>query len=194
MSNTVEIEAKMLINEKEYEKVVKSLCKNGTKEIVQTNYYLDTEDLNLEHYGLGLRIREKDNLYEFTLKAPLSEGLLEKTIILSDDEFFEILNGQNRMNSVFDFLLMLGFDINNIHVLSKLTTHRYECEYKNGILCVDKNFYDNKVDYELEFEHNSMNHALEGLKQFCEECGINHPFNKISKHQRAMQEYKNKKK
>lgn len=193
MSNSMEIEAKMLLSEKDYTMLALSIIKYKPRIMEQTNYYLETKDLKLQSYGLGLRIREKNNKYELTLKAPLSEGLLEKNCEISKEEFTEILKGKNQKNDTFDFLTILGFDINDIHVICSLTTYRIECDYDGGVLCVDKNTYGDVVDYELEMEHDSMEHAIQKLKQFCEESHV--PFtelNPINKQRRAFINYKNK--
>ncbi len=194
MSNNMEIEAKMLLSEENYTTLAGTIIKYKPRVMEQTNYYLETPDLKLQSYGLGLRIREKNNHYELTLKAPLSEGLLEKNCELSKEEFKEILNGHNMKNDTFDFLTILGFNIDEIHVICSLNTYRIECDYRGGILCVDKNNYGNKVDFELEMEADSMDNAIERLKEFCKEGNVEFTeINKITKHRRALLEYENEK-
>lgn len=194
MSNNMEIEAKMLLSEKEYLALASNILKYNPRVMQQTNYYLDTDDAKLESYGLGLRIREKNGNFEITLKAPLSEGLLEKNCPLTKDEFKSILHGENVKNSTFEFLQILGFDIDKIHVICSLSTYRIECDYDGGLLCIDKSTYGNVTDYELEMEHDSMVDAEEKLKQFCAEANVpTHELNKVTKHRRAMNEYNKKK-
>ena len=90
MANNIEIEAKVLIDEKSYQKVKEHYKKYVTSQYTQTNYYIDTTDFELRNKGIGLRIREKNNKYELTLKTPLSEGLLEKTDPITQEQFLDL--------------------------------------------------------------------------------------------------------
>ena len=78
MATNIEIEAKVLINKDEYNRIVRKLQKNILKDKVQVNYYIDTKDFQLKNAGIGLRVRALNNEYVMTLKVPMSEGLLEK--------------------------------------------------------------------------------------------------------------------
>ena len=77
MATNIEIEAKVLITKEEYLRVIKFYKKENGTRIDQTNYYIDTDDLFLKKFGIGLRIREK-GYFTLNLKAPMAEGLLEK--------------------------------------------------------------------------------------------------------------------
>lgn len=187
MSNNMEIEAKMLLSEEEYNKLVLHILKKHPHVMDQTNYYLDTSDFILRQYGLGLRIREKNNSYELTLKAPLSEGLLEKTSPLTVKQFNNILNGIIESNDTIEFLKMLGFQISDISVICSLNTYRIELNYDGGILCLDKSKYADKIDYEIEMESDSMQNAINKMKQFLDEAQVGfRGLNYVSKHHRAM--------
>lgn len=187
MSNDMEIEAKMLLSEEEYNKLVLHILKKHPRVMDQTNYYLDTHDYKLRKYGLGLRIREKNNSYELTLKAPLSEGLLEKTSPLTVKQFNNILNGKIETNDTIEFLKILGFEISDIAVICSLNTYRIELDYEDGVLCLDKNKYADQLDYEIEMESDSMQNAINKMKQFLEEAHVTfHELNNVSKHHRAM--------
>ena len=189
MSNDMEIEAKMLLSEDEYNKIAIHLIKMHPRVMDQTNYYLDTKDFKLSKYGLALRIRELDHSYELTLKAPLSEGLLEKSTPLTPKQFKDISNDINEPNPTFEFLKMLGFDTDQIHIICSLNTYRIEIDYEDGLLCIDKNKYGDKIDYEIEMESDSMQHAISIMKQFLEEAKVEfHELNHVSKHRRAMNE------
>ena len=83
MATNIEIEAKVLISEKEYNNVLNHFKDRVIKEYDQINHYIDSDDLALKKLGIGCRIREKDNTYTLTLKAPMAEGLLEKDEVLN---------------------------------------------------------------------------------------------------------------
>lgn len=188
MGSNIEIEAKVLINKDEYNKVIEHLHLDAYRRIKQTNYYIDTDNRDIKNNGFALRVREKNQEFELTLKTPLSEGLLEKNESISWRVFEDL-----RDNKVFPdggikkFLAILEIDTNKLKIITSLTTERIEIEYKNNLLAVDKNTYGNNVDYEVEVESTSMSGAEETLKSILEECEIkDFSFNKKSKQSRAL--------
>ena len=54
-NNNIEIEAKVLLSEKDYEKLKKNF--RYGKKIIQTNYYIDTPKRDLKLNNIALRIR-----------------------------------------------------------------------------------------------------------------------------------------
>ncbi len=185
MANAIEIEAKSLISEEDYKKLVRRFATYPS--YTQTNYYIDSDDLVLAKEGIALRVREKGGMYELTLKTPLSEGLLEKNCTISREKFLSF-----RDNRVFPrgdtsrFLEMLGIDIASLHILTALTTDRIDVEWKEGILSIDRNTYLGETDYEVEFEYNSLSGAKAILGELFKENDIPVVFTNTSKTQRAM--------
>ena len=185
MANAIEIEAKSLVSEEDYRKLVRAFA--AYPSYSQTNYYIDSDARELAKDGIALRVREKNGSYELTLKTPLSEGLLEKNCVISRDQFIDF-----RDNKVFPkgdtsrFLTMLGINIEDLHILTALTTNRIDVEYKGGVLSIDKNTYLGETDYEVEFEYNSLAGAKAIMKDLFEANGIPVVFSEISKTQRAM--------
>ena len=87
MSTNIEIEAKILVNEKEFN-LLKSLLKIEEKfKVVQTNYYIDDPMGSLRKYGFALRIRELNQTFTLTLKSPMAEGTLEKNQTLAEQAY-----------------------------------------------------------------------------------------------------------
>lgn len=189
MANNIEIEAKVLIDEKSYQKVKEHYKKYVTSQYTQTNYYIDTTDFELRNKGIGLRIREKNNKYELTLKTPLSEGLLEKTDPITQEQFLD-LKDKNIFpeTNIKTFILMLGFDfdISQLKILASLVTERIDVEFDTGIFSIDKNTYLGHVDYELEKEHNNLKEAENFLVDVCKKCQIDYTINKVSKEARTL--------
>lgn len=185
MANAIEIEAKALVRSEDYKKLAKLFA--AYPRHTQTNYYIDSDDLTLAKNGIALRVREKKGEYELTLKTPLSEGLLEKNCVISLSQFEDF-----RSNGVFPkgdtsrFLTMLGFDVDRLKILISLTTERTDIEYKGGLLSLDRNSYLDTVDYEIEFEYNSLSGAEAIMKELFEQNDIPLEFNHVSKTVRAM--------
>src|SRR5574344_1130832 len=84
-SNNIEIESKVLLSKSDYEKIIVKF-NFGNKNIVKTNYYLDSEDRDLKNYGMVMRVRKTVDMVKLTMKAPMSEGLLEKNQVLNEKE------------------------------------------------------------------------------------------------------------
>ncbi len=188
MSSNIEIEAKVLLLKDEYEKIIEKLNLSKYRKIKQTNHYIDTPDRYLKKNGIALRIREKDEEFELTLKTPLSEGLLEKNENISWRDF-EKLEENNFFpeGNIKKFLSILGVKVEDLRVLTSLCTERISVEYEGCEIALDKNTYSNIIDYELEVESSSMDRAKEEVRIILSECNIEgFSFNKVSKQARAL--------
>ena len=67
-SNNIEIEAKVLLSKKDYERLLANIPFNPQVK-VQENYFLDSEDRELKKYGMLVRLRRREGrnplLYEY---------------------------------------------------------------------------------------------------------------------------------
>ncbi len=192
MATNIEIEAKVLINEDDYKRVLKFYKKEELQKVTQLNYYIDTDDLLLKQFGIGLRIRQKD-FYVLNMKAPLQEGLLEKKESITEKEFENFKNNGVLPNgSIKNLLLMFGVDITKLKIQTTLKTERIIIENfnENEVFAIDKNYYNGLIDYELELEGTSLERAKNSLKEKCEELNIDFVENAKSKQVRAMETIK----
>lgn len=185
MSNAIEIEAKALVTQDEYRTLVKAFP--SAERYIQTNYYIDTDARTLAAAGVALRIREKAGQYELTVKTPLSQGLLEKNIVITMNEFCALRDfGEFPKCDIKRFLTMLDFNVEELKILTSLSTERIDQEYEGGLLSIDRNSYSGKVDFEVEFEYNNLEGAKKILQAFLESHGCKCVFSSQSKTQRAM--------
>lgn len=186
MSNAIEIEAKALVSQDDYRKLAKLFP--DSPRYTQTNHYIDSDERILFKEGIALRIREKNDQYELTLKTPLSQGLLEKNCVITKQQFDDFKEkGIFPKGDTSRFLTMLDIDIATLKILTSLTTDRIDVEYKGGLLSIDRNCYSGKTDYEVEFEYNNLGGAKKVLSDLFEENGIAYTFTKASKTRRAME-------
>lgn len=190
MQSNIEIEAKVLLSEEEYDAIVKYLHLERYKKIEQTNHYVDTIDRVLKKNDIALRIRENQD-FVLTLKTPLSEGLLEKNQSINWREYSDLEDkGIFPQGDIKNFLEICCFDTRALKVLASLKTIRIELELDDGLLCLDKNIYGKNgeiVDYELEVESTSMEKAEETASKILKEVGITEfKFNTHSKQSRAI--------
>lgn len=186
MNTNIEIEAKVLLNEKDYKAIIAHLSLDKYHKIKQKNHYIDSDALFLKHNGLALRIREKDD-FILTLKTPLSEGLLEKNQVISWKEY-EDFRDQNIFpeGEIKKFLEIIGVKIPTIRIQTSMQTERIELDYKGATLCLDKNTYGKNLDYELEMSHTSIAGAEDLITELLNSIGIKFTFNEISKQSRAI--------
>lgn len=186
MATNIEIEAKVLIEKEGFDKIKQLYEDYANSAYIQTNYYIDTPDFLLRRNGIGLRIRCFENKYVMTLKTPLSEGLLEKTENISKEEY-RAMRDKNVFpeNKIKSFLIMLGFEIETLKILTSLKTERIDIAFETGIFSIDKNEYQGKVDYELEKESNNLKSGEDFLVEICTKAGIKFTINKTTKQARA---------
>jgi uncharacterized protein YjbK len=190
MSNAIEIEAKALVNESDYQKLV-TLYKKY-KSYVQTNYYIDNSSSLLRKEGLALRVREKGGSYEMTLKTPLSQGLLEKNENLTKEAFIALKDKHEfPQNDIKRFLTMLDIDTASLRIKTSLATTRIDVPYgEGGKLSIDRNEYSGKIDYEIELEYNNEKDAESLLQALFVKENIPFVLNKKTKVARALEAVK----
>lgn len=185
MSNAIEIEAKALVRSEDYKKLAKAF--RGNPRYVQTNHYIDTEDRLLAKEGLAIRIREKGPNYELTLKTPFRKGFSRRTsrsLATNSPSSATSANSRRRTSPVSS--CRLDVDVTKLKILTSLKTERIDVEYQGGLLSLDRNTYSGRIDYEIEFEYNSMVGAQKIMTDLFAEHDIPLTFSTASKVQRAM--------
>lgn len=152
MGQELEIEFKNLLTIDEY-KLIKQYYFKQSEPFKQTNYYIDTPNHEIISNKMALRIREKNNDYELTLKVPQEVGLLEY------NEVIDRLPEQNRQidiqilpENITEILTEHNIPLSELRLLGDLTTYRLEKKLKSGLLVLDHSIYLGIEDYELEFE------------------------------------------
>ena len=185
-SNNIEIEAKVLLSKKDYERLLANIPFNPQVK-VQENYFLDSEDRELKKYGMLVRLRRREGRNKLTMKAPLSEGLLDKSQMVTDEETNALLeNNIFPRGDILDFLEILHIDSSRFQVLAELTTERYEGIYEGFEINISKNIYSGTVDYELECDSDSAFNSQNTLRSLCDHFDIKYEPNVLSKETRAI--------
>ena len=146
----IEIEYKILISEDIYNHIVEDYQEMIDREYVQVNHYLMHPILDELKYMV--RIRDKDDRYELTLKRPNIIGRLEMNLDIDLQTRQMILNHQEVNNEIFDILKELKISIKDIDTSHYLKTKRIDVKLDEGMLSIDKNEYEDYTDYEIEFE------------------------------------------
>jgi uncharacterized protein YjbK len=137
----------------EYEKIQSYFNLKESLFFQQENHYFDTKTFSLKEKHSALRIRQKADYFELTLKQPVPEGLLETNQVLSVMEGKAALeNNILPKGQITDELEKLNIDPNQIQFFGTLTTKRAEWKYKEGLLVLDYSTYLDIEDFELEYE------------------------------------------
>ena len=153
MSQSIEIEFKNILHIEEFNKMSAHFQLSQEAFVKQINHYFDTKNFDLKKAGCALRIREKNNHFEMTLKEPHADGLLETNQELTAYEAKAFINGGLiKEGVVTSQISALGINGSELTYFGTLTTDRAEFSYHNGILVLDKSSYLNTLDYEVEYE------------------------------------------
>ena len=175
MSQTIEKEFKNLLNKEEYEALITAFNLDETDPIKQTNVYFDTPDFKLEALNSGLRIRMYEDKAEITLKTPIQENeKLETNDDLTLDEAKILIDAHQMKASgnVAVKLKELGIATEDLVIIGQLSTIRYDFPGDKGTYFLDKSFYQDQMDYELEFESETLEEGALTFQDFLNNHGI----------------------
>lgn len=165
MNKNIEIEFKTRISEETYHKLLSDfdLENNVFK---QTNYYFDTDNLDLNQRKTVLRIRSKGpHSFKLTLKSQHEQEAYEFHVFLTKDEAEHMIkHGFNTKDYFEEFDYFVTFK-------TSLDNYRAKTPYKRGTLFFDLCEYCGQRDYEIEYE---VDHYEEGLKVWYEFLEKNH--------------------
>lgn len=154
MSQEIEIEFKNLLSEKEYTDLLLQYGGSQPNTWRQTNHYADTPDFKLKQAGCALRIRMLAGKNECTLKTPYKNHLLETTFYLNDEQAEHMITSNNLALSEEMLIQLKDLNISpqSLQFFGSLTTERFEKEIGGHLVVLDKSFYGNVIDFELEIE------------------------------------------
>lgn len=175
MSQNIEKEFKNLLNREEYEALITAFKLDESEPIKQTNVYFDTPDYKLKDLNSGLRIRMYEDKGEITLKTPIQENeKLETNDDLTLEEAKALIEAHKMKASgnVSEKLKDLGIATEDLGIIGQLSTIRYDFPGDKGTFFLDKSFYQDQMDYELEFESESLEEGALAFQNFLELHGI----------------------
>lgn|GEM_PF-1776385 len=195
-----EIEIKFAFEtEQDFQRFV-SLFGDRNKFVVQTNYYLDTEDGSLCRMGLVVRLREACGKFLLTAKGLRNiktEGLfdvLEFEVEVGQKEGEKLLKGVCHGEAVARYLPELPSKVKEVLASKRLTlltksrTRRFKVVLGKGVEGVaDETMFENgRKDYEVEVESDDTVTAREVLMEALKLCGAKAVAQTMSKFERAM--------
>lgn len=180
MTKELEIEFKNLLTEEEYIKLMAAFGYTAEDAHTQINHYFDTADFQLRNQRSALRIRQKGNNYECTLKTPAENGYYEITDALLAQQAEDIFEKRSfPAPEVTEALQAMGLEADLLEFLGSLTTHRIEFPFQNGLLVLDHSAYLGTEDFEIEYEVNDFEEGKRRFQAFLNDYEI--PFRKTDK-------------
>ena len=186
----MEYEARVMINEEQYINIRKHYLnsKYPKEEIINENFYFDTEDLKLTSSHKVLRMRKINNSnYELTLKIKGENGDIEINHKLTDNEKDDLLeNSIISYPPILDKLKESNIDPSSIRYITNLKTERLEVRLEYCLLVIDKNYYRNKIDFNLEVESSAKSVAKSQLEEIIKPFGLSIKKDYINKAKRAI--------
>ncbi|XJZ28196.1 CYTH domain-containing protein [Bacillota bacterium Lsc_1132] len=173
MTQTLEIEFKNILTKSEYERLLEFFKIEKEAIFAQENHYFDTSDFQLKQKGAALRIREKDQQFELTLKQPFQEGLLETNVLLSP-HVAQLAFSKNLLpeGEIEKLIEEMGIPFSKLKYFGSLLTKRAEVKDANGLFVLDYSSYLKKEDYELEYEVENYQRGQAFFNEFLAKHGI----------------------
>lgn len=184
MNEHIEIEYKILLTKNIFFQILKEYQSQIKTDYIQTNHYFTHPILQQKKYML--RIREKNNTFEFTLKRPFHNHRLETNIMLSSKEKDDFFQHHPISNEIIDILKEEHINPLELENQFSLTTHRYDIILPQGILSLDDNTYLHQHDYELEFEVNDEKEGYQEFLNIIQPYHLNYTHNCPSKIKRVL--------
>ncbi|HIW12513.1 MAG TPA: CYTH domain-containing protein [Candidatus Salinicoccus stercoripullorum] len=168
----LEIEFKNMLSGQEYGRLEEKYF-SSQKPVVQTNFYIDTPDLDMRKNRILLRIRDAEGIQMMTLKEPTEKGVMEYHGEVSGElnfdrdirpaELPELIRGE---------LARYDIDISRLKIYGALSTERRQVPYREGLLVLDRNTFLDEEDFELEYEVDNHDKGETRFLQLLEEAGI----------------------
>ncbi len=146
-----EFEAKGLISQKDFEKLVDNLEINEIRQ--QQNTYIDTKDGFFKSQMCALRLRIIDGKYIFSLKRQDTDGATEWNDELSELQFNQIISTASINLSTFKCPYNEVLD--NLQIVT-ISTKRYVCNVNGYSIELDVTTFGDTIDYEIEIESENL--------------------------------------
>ncbi len=163
----LEHEAKSLISREEFNYLIERYKLN--QPIIQTNIYLETNNMYYKKQGGALRIRSYDDLkYELTLKIKNDRSNEEYNYPISELEYNIIKDSLELPD--YDYPMVMFKPENKYQTITK----RYKLAYDNYMIEIDETDFDGVIDYEIEIEAESIAKADALMTKFLKEENINY--------------------
>ena len=144
----LEFEKKIMLTEQEYNLLTTYKVKN-TQSRIQTNYYFDTDDFDMNKKDITCRVRSENGKFKSIIKSHV--GVNSDCSIESDVAFKDEFDPSAFSN--------MGLHMQGALITERMVLYKNEC----CEMVLDRNIYLGMSDFELEVEYteNSEDMALQ---------------------------------
>lgn len=142
----LEKEYKFMLTKEEYETIKKLFI--WEKSYVQTNFYYFDNEGYLQKNHITVRVRAMNNRFYLQTKTSLTRN---GALYVNEERCKEIEGAPETINAQLLEGMVEGWN-GDVHYTGKLSTERKIYKVNGCELCLDRNDYLGKTDYELEIE------------------------------------------
>ncbi len=168
----LEIEFKNMLSGREYGSLQEKYF-NNAEPVVQTNFYIDTPNLDMRQNRVLLRIRDAEGTQMMTLKEPTERGVMEyHGEVASDLNFDHAIRPEELPELIRGELGRFNIDTSQLKIYGALSTERREVPYEDGVLVLDRNTFLDHEDFELEYEVDNYDKGETHFVRLLEDAGI----------------------
>lgn len=153
----IENEFKIMLTADQYERICEEFSWDET--IFQTNYYFDTEGLELSERRITARVREINGEFFLQMKMPTNKDFSRIELEQRLEDLPEEISGETLSR------LSGCAGLPNVKRLGKLFTKRLAKRFSGAEIDLDLSEYFDKRDYEIEIEFTDEKNARELLKK-----------------------------
>lgn len=163
----IEKEKKIMITEYQYNKVKSELC--SLQQVRNMNFYYDDLERSMIFSGRTIRVRAKKEKMYLQMKRHVDK---RKGMTVSEEFCKEIQVLPYHITSE-ELLDLTDCTYPDVFLLGFLVTDRSIFTYNSKIqFMIDKNYYLNHIDYELEVEYTCEDNEMDSVFQRLSEYGI----------------------
>lgn len=175
----LETEYKCIIDEETYNKIENAYAWNWVKE--QTNNYYFDEALELSKRRIMVRVREKDGAYKVQVKLHKNS---DSPLHICEETEFDIDSAPQVIDAV-QAKRFTGIDTGRLLKSGILRTLRHSLMWNDTTeICLDKNTYLDRTDYEIEVEYTDG--MPDGLVEELKALGVEFTESAVGKYTRFM--------
>ena len=178
MDKNIEKEFKILVSKEQFEILKEDYEPLNFEK--QVNVYYDSKDFIIKNKKGAMRIRTKNGKHIFTLKMHSPEGLREYECEVDKNDVSS-LQKEEIVSLLNEYKLHADFSS-----IATLTTYRAVYESEFAELCFDISYYNNTMDYEIEYEFKKEHDGITIFNSFLSKANLTYTKNCKSKIKRAL--------
>jgi|SRR5690554_1785992 len=163
--NNIEIEFKTALTKESYHQMLDEFGL-GDNIFLQTNYYFDTANLDLNKDLVVLRIRKNNDRYKITMKSQSEEQAFENHVFLTEERALEMIEKGFNTKEFFEEIDL------DVSFIASLDNYRVSTPHYENILFLDRCDYHGITDYELEYEVVDYNDGKKSFERLLEKHNI----------------------